>query len=156
MATPEELAELSEARRELAATRRSLRDTREALNNIISDEKDDTQQLMSDLASKEASNLSKIGSLEARIAELEALADRSVSEISRKEGFSRLSPRSEEEEHEVYTTPKSRSSRCPAATVTKLCLPHSVKQQISNRTIMLLNTPSLKQEPLSITSKDIC
>ncbi|EER00331.1 hypothetical protein Pmar_PMAR017190 [Perkinsus marinus ATCC 50983] len=123
MATPEELAELSEARRELAATRRSLRDTREALNNIISDEKDDTQQLMSDLASKEASNLSKIGSLEARIAELEALADRSVSEISRKEGFSRLSPRSEEEEHEVYTTPKSRSSRCPAATVTKLCLP---------------------------------
>ncbi|EEQ99539.1 hypothetical protein Pmar_PMAR023992, partial [Perkinsus marinus ATCC 50983] len=54
MATPEELAELSEARRELAATRRSLRDTREALNNIISDEKDDTQQLMSDLASKEA------------------------------------------------------------------------------------------------------
>ncbi|KAF4647752.1 hypothetical protein FOL46_003790, partial [Perkinsus olseni] len=135
MATPEEQAELSRARQGLASTRRSLRDTRETVNNIIPDDKDDTNQLLADLAAKEKDLLAQIGDFEARIAELEALADRSISDISRREGISRISPH----EEEAFVSPlgqtspevgkrsteatSSRPSRCSAASVTKLCLP---------------------------------
>ncbi|KAF4710958.1 hypothetical protein FOZ63_029639, partial [Perkinsus olseni] len=131
MATPDEQAELSRARQGLATTSRSLRDTRETVNNIIPDDEDDTNQLLADLAAKGKDLLAQVSDFEARIAELEALADRS---ISRREGISRISPH----EEEAFVSPleqtsaevrkrsteatSSRPSRS-AASVTKLCLP---------------------------------